>query len=235
MELLGDLWGEFWAVLTTLFAAAPYIIGYVLIILLMMVIWNGVKRLLTPKHDYSSLKTVTFGDESAVTSNTVASVVSIVLIFVLWGAFTGSKLLPGFMHAPGPFEGQGSFEYTITTPRMGTVTQPRSASWYIQQAKTLQHPRLHPVMALPRTTLLQSQCIAVNCCGWTATTRWAATKRHSSPPSMANRLRRAAVSLSALARVAMSDKGHVEHHSGNGHADGTHLAAIPRGGLEPLG
>ena len=116
MELLGDLWGEFWAVLTTLFAAAPYIIGYVLIILLMMVIWNGVKRLLTPKHDYSSLKTVTFGDESAVTSNTVASVVSIVLIFVLWGAFTGSKLLPGFLHAPGPFEGQGSFEYTITTP-----------------------------------------------------------------------------------------------------------------------
>jgi taurine transport system permease protein len=116
MELLGNLWAELWAVLTTLFAAAPYIIGYVLLILLMMVIWSGVKRLLTPKHDYSSLKTVTFGDESAVTSNTVASVVSIVLIFVLWGAFTGSKLLPGFMHAPGPFSGEGSFEYTITTP-----------------------------------------------------------------------------------------------------------------------
>ncbi len=116
MELLGNLWGELWAVLTTLFAAAPYIIGYVLLILLMMVIWSGVKRLLTPKHDYSSLKTVTFGDESAVTSNTVASVVSIVLIFVLWGAFTGSKLLPGFMHAPGPFSGEGAFEYTITTP-----------------------------------------------------------------------------------------------------------------------
>lgn len=116
MALLGDLWGEFWAVLTTLFAAAPYIIGYILIILLMMVIWNGVKRLLTPKHDYGSLKTVTFGDESAVTSNTVASVVSIVLIFILWGAFTGSKLLPGFMHASGPFQGEGTFEYTITTP-----------------------------------------------------------------------------------------------------------------------
>ncbi|MEL6685848.1 MAG: ABC transporter permease subunit, partial [Pseudomonadota bacterium] len=82
----------------------------------MMVIWTGVKRLLTPKSDYGSLKTVTFGDESAVTSNTVASVVSVVLIFVLWAAFTGSKLLPGFMHAPGPFLGDGSFEYTITTP-----------------------------------------------------------------------------------------------------------------------
>ena len=116
MELLSDLWGELWAVLKTLFAAAPYIIGYVLLILLTMVIWSGIKRLLTPKHDYSSLKTVTFGDESTVTSNTVASVVSVVLIFVLWGAFTGSKLLPGFLHAPGPFTGEGSFTYTITTP-----------------------------------------------------------------------------------------------------------------------
>lgn len=116
MELLGNLWGELVAVLTTLFKAGPYIIGYVLLILLMMFIWSGIKRLFTPKKDYGSLKTVTFGDESAVTSNTVASVVSIVLIFVLWGAFTGSKLLPSFMHAPGPFVGDASFTYTITTP-----------------------------------------------------------------------------------------------------------------------
>ncbi|WP_204353920.1 ABC transporter permease subunit [Yoonia maritima] len=116
MELLSNLGAELWAVLTTLFKAAPYIIGYVVLILAMMVIWSGIKRLLTPKHDYRSLKTVTFGDESAVTSNTVASVVSVVLIFVLWGAFTGSKLLPGFMHAPGAFTGNGSFTYTITTP-----------------------------------------------------------------------------------------------------------------------
>ena len=116
MEVIADLWGELLAVLSTLLAAAPFIIGYVLLILLMMVIWTAIRRFLTPKSDYSSLKTVTFGDESAVTSNTAASVVSIVLIFVLWGAFTGSKLLPGFLHAPGPFAGEGSFEYTITTP-----------------------------------------------------------------------------------------------------------------------
>lgn len=116
MELFADLWTELWAVLVTLFRATPYVLGYVALILLMMVIWSGVKRLLTPRHDYGSLKTVTFGDESAVTSNTAASVVSIVLIFVLWGAFTGSKLLPGFLHAPGPFLGESSFEYTITTP-----------------------------------------------------------------------------------------------------------------------
>ncbi|MEL6239970.1 MAG: ABC transporter permease subunit [Pseudomonadota bacterium] len=62
--------------------------------------------------DFTSLKTVTFGDESAVRSNRTASVVSILTLFLLWGMFTGSKLLPGFLHAPGPFEGVGTFQYT---------------------------------------------------------------------------------------------------------------------------
>lgn len=56
-------------------------------------------------------KTVTFGDESAVTSNRFASVISILTIFLLWGAFTGSSLLPSFMHAPGPFEGVAQMTY----------------------------------------------------------------------------------------------------------------------------
>ncbi|MDU8911880.1 ABC transporter permease [Aestuariicoccus sp. MJ-SS9] len=62
--------------------------------------------------DYTSLKTVTFGDESAVTPNRIASVVSILSIFLLWGAFTGSKMIPSFLHAPGPFIGEASFTYT---------------------------------------------------------------------------------------------------------------------------
>ncbi|MFC3613710.1 ABC transporter permease [Lutimaribacter marinistellae] len=62
--------------------------------------------------DYTSLKTVTFGDESAVTPNRVASVISVLTIFLLWGAFTGSKLVPGFLHAPGPFIGDATFSYT---------------------------------------------------------------------------------------------------------------------------
>ncbi|KMK66470.1 ABC transporter permease [Puniceibacterium sp. IMCC21224] len=62
--------------------------------------------------DYTSLKTVTFGDESAVTPNRVASVVSILTIFVLWGTFTGSSLLPSFLHMPGPFIGTATFDYT---------------------------------------------------------------------------------------------------------------------------
>ncbi len=68
------------------------------------------------RSDYTSLKTVTFGDESAVVSDRTASVISVISLFVLWGMFTGSAWLPGFMHAPGPFEGTTSFEYTVQTP-----------------------------------------------------------------------------------------------------------------------
>ncbi|MDW3223227.1 MAG: ABC transporter permease [Paracoccaceae bacterium] len=62
--------------------------------------------------DYTSLKTVTFGDESAVRPNRAAGIISILTIFLMWGIFTGSSLLPGFLHAPGPFEGTTSFTYT---------------------------------------------------------------------------------------------------------------------------
>lgn len=64
----------------------------------------------TKQTDFTSLKTVTFGDESAVTSNRAASVISILAIFMIWGAFTGSKLMP--VHVPGPFIGDISFTYT---------------------------------------------------------------------------------------------------------------------------
>lgn len=61
---------------------------------------------------YNARKTVTFGDESAVKSNRTASVISILTIFLLWGAFTGSKWTP--IHVPGPFIGDTSFSYTAT-------------------------------------------------------------------------------------------------------------------------
>jgi taurine transport system permease protein len=60
--------------------------------------------------DFSSLKTVTFGDESAVSPNRFASIVSVVVLFAIWGAFTGSVITP--LHVPGPFVGDSSFEYT---------------------------------------------------------------------------------------------------------------------------
>ena len=62
------------------------------------------------KTDFTSLKTVTFGDESAVRSDRAASVMSIVVVFLIWGAFTGSSWSP--IHVPGPFTGDTGFTYT---------------------------------------------------------------------------------------------------------------------------
>ncbi len=69
-----------------------------------------------PKNDFTALKTVTFGDESAVVPARSASVISIVTLFVMWGAFTGSNLLPSFLHVSGPFIGDARFTYTLESP-----------------------------------------------------------------------------------------------------------------------
>lgn len=113
MQVLNALFAELVTVLLAVGKAIPFLIAYILLILGCYMIWSVVKRFLTPKSDFGSLKTVTFGDESAVSSNFAASVVSVVLIFVLWGAFTGTSWLPRFMHVPGPFMGEASFEYTV--------------------------------------------------------------------------------------------------------------------------
>jgi len=90
----------------------------IIILLVYVAIFVGaflvVKKLVhKASHDFTSLKTVTFGDESAVTPNRTASVVSIVTLFLIWGAFTGSSWLPWFLHAPAPFVGETSFVYTL--------------------------------------------------------------------------------------------------------------------------
>ncbi len=80
------------------------------VISLLVVGWSTQKFF--SKEDFTSLKTVTFGDESAVRANRIASVLSVLTIFVLWVAFTNSSLsLP---KAPGPYAGQLSFTYTST-------------------------------------------------------------------------------------------------------------------------
>lgn len=73
----------------------------------------GLRRFMV-RNDFTSLKTVTFGDESAVRPDRWASVISVVTVFLLWGAFTGSKWVP--VHAPGPFIGETSFTYTLQAP-----------------------------------------------------------------------------------------------------------------------
>lgn len=64
------------------------------------------------RHDLTALKTVTFGDESAIRPDRAASVISVAAIFLIWGAFTGSRLVP--FHVPGPFIGEMTFRYTAT-------------------------------------------------------------------------------------------------------------------------
>ena len=66
---------------------------------------------LTKKDDFTSLKTVTFGDESAVISNRAGIIISIVAIFLIWGSFTGSNIVPSFLHVSGRFIGETSFTY----------------------------------------------------------------------------------------------------------------------------
>lgn len=75
---------------------------------------RAITRATLHRVDFRALKTVTFGDESAVRPNRAASVISVVTIFLLWGAFTGSSLVP--IHAPGPFKGDTTFTYTASTP-----------------------------------------------------------------------------------------------------------------------
>jgi taurine transport system permease protein len=136
LDLLNALGAEFWTVLVTVARALPWLAAYVVLILVTLAIWRWVKRFLTPRHDFGSLKTVTFGDESAVKSNLVASVVSVLVIFLFWGAFTGSRLLPGFLHAPAAFTGEGSFTYATEAPDGAT-------------GEAVVHVSVHPQGATP--------------------------------------------------------------------------------------
>ena len=83
---------------------------YVAVFLVAFFVVNLITRQVAARVDFTSLKTVTFGDESAVTPNRIASVISVVAVFLIWAAFTGSKLIP--VHVPGPFIGETSFTYT---------------------------------------------------------------------------------------------------------------------------
>jgi len=71
---------------------------------------------------FSSLKTVTFGDESAVLPDRRASVISILTLFFLWATFTGSALIPSFLHMPGPPLGLHTFEHTVRNAEGETAT-----------------------------------------------------------------------------------------------------------------
>ena len=84
-------------------------IAYLVLFILAYLAVKAVRRMTEPAHDFTSLKTVTFGDESAVRPDRAASIISVIVIFLIWGAFTGSVITP--FHVPGPFQGTTEFEY----------------------------------------------------------------------------------------------------------------------------
>ena len=55
-----------------------------------------------------------FGDTGSLYADRIASAASVLTLFLLWGAFTGSKLVP--IHVPGAFTGDTGFSYTASAP-----------------------------------------------------------------------------------------------------------------------
>lgn len=87
---------------------------YTMIFVVSMIAVAWTTKQFFTRADYTSLKTVTFGDESAVAPNRAASIISVLAIFALWGAFTNTSL--PLLKAKGPFEGPVEFSYTATLP-----------------------------------------------------------------------------------------------------------------------
>jgi len=88
------------------------LIIYIIIFLSTYYFYRLVVKKISAKNNITNLKTVTFGDESSVTPNRIASIASIITLLLLWGAFTGSNFSP--IHMPAPFTGDTSFKYTAT-------------------------------------------------------------------------------------------------------------------------
>ncbi|MFK8033990.1 MAG: ABC transporter permease [Hyphomicrobiales bacterium] len=116
---------ELMDVLATTFWMIIGIVGIFAIVLTVSGLVYFVSNFIASKKNqmrgYASQKTVTFGDESSVTANRVASVGGVVTVFVIWMIATGSSLLP-FQVLPTPFIGDTQFEYTATNAAGETDT-----------------------------------------------------------------------------------------------------------------
>ena len=86
---------------------------YAVLFVVALAVVHTIRTTFLQRQDFTSLKTVTFGDESAVRPDRAASVISVVVIFLIWGAFTGSSIAP--LHMPGPYYGLAEFTYTAET------------------------------------------------------------------------------------------------------------------------
>ncbi len=90
------------------------LVAYIALFTVGWLVVRTVRNAMAPVDDFNARKTVTFGDESAVMPDRWASIISVVVLFLIWGAFTGSKIAP--FHVPGPFTGETSFTYTLEGP-----------------------------------------------------------------------------------------------------------------------
>lgn len=86
------------------------LVFYVALFVAAFLVVRLVRSMTARPADLTSLKTVTFGDESAIGADRTASTISVLMVFLIWAAFTNSVLLP--IHVPGPFEGTTEFTYT---------------------------------------------------------------------------------------------------------------------------
>ncbi|WP_376878192.1 ABC transporter permease [Albirhodobacter sp. R86504] len=93
--------------------ALSILLAYIVLFSLSAALLRAVRQRRVKLNDFVNAKTVTFGDESAITADRAASVISVLVIFLLWGAFTGSKYVP--LHVPGPFIGETEFSYQART------------------------------------------------------------------------------------------------------------------------
>lgn len=85
---------------------------YIILFVLSYFAYSFITSRLGQQQNNNAGKTITFGDESTVRPNRAASVISVVVLFFIWCAFTGSQLSP--IHVPGPFTGDTSFSYTAS-------------------------------------------------------------------------------------------------------------------------
>lgn len=103
--------------------------------------------------DLTARKTVTFGDETAIRPDRTASVISVLAIFLIWGAFTGSRWVP--LHVPGPFLGETAFRYDVTDAAGATGTA---------TVRLLVHPpsaNPSPLVTTPRDGIAQDDAAVV--------------------------------------------------------------------------
>lgn len=108
-----DFLNEFGSAITTslwMIVGIAIIFGIYLIFSAVFAFLYGLYANRKEQKGFGSLKTVTFGDESAVVANRLASVLGVLTIFFLWGLATESKLLP--FSLPGPANGDYQFDYT---------------------------------------------------------------------------------------------------------------------------